>query len=418
MPERLGILLQEWRTERGLTLRGLALKSGVGKSTLAYWEAGARQPSVAELETVLQALRATPSERMQAYSLLSAPRALRRLRELSPLAVPTGGDLLRAMRSRQGWSQAHLAGLLGVRQSTVTRWERDEMRPDGERFDRLCTVLEASPEERTALIARHLLDAEDTAGSRESLDDTLYRLRADVWNGLSQAGDLRFLVLEARLTAAPSSGGESLVLLARVCALHAAWLSFRGRMEEAVLEAQRALDLSEQETPAEPDWLWAAHLLAKHRAEFGRRPSPLEALRILRRWAPAAEPWPSYRHWFRRNTAEYLCAAGALRSAQDLSRQVYEDAAEVEGPDRHDRLSRAQILLRCGAPEEALSYLPGDDGALPVQRLNEILTRVEVLARLGEQKAAEDHLSRAHRVITDAALWPLRERAERVGRLF
>lgn len=418
MPERLGTLLQVWRTERGFTLRGLALKSGVGKSTLAYWEAGSRQPSVAELETVLQALRATPSERMQAYSLLSAPRGLRRIRELSPLSVPTVGDLLRAMRNRQGWSQSRLADLLGVRQSTVTRWERAEMRPEGERFDRLCTVLEASPEERAALKARHLLEVAEAGGhSGASPAAQFESLRSEVWSGLAGPGDLRFLILEARLTSTLRPGTEALVLLARTYALHAAWLSFRGRLDEAVLEAQRSLDLVAQETPAAPDWLWAAHLLAKHRTETGRHPSPLEGLRILQRWASAAEPWCEYRHWFRRNTAEYLCMAGAVRSALDLSRQVYEEALMGEGPDRHDRLSRAQILLRCGSPEVALSFIPDGVDGLPVQRLNEAFTRVEVLFCLGEREAAQVQLDAAHRLITAEALWPFRDRAERLSRL-
>lgn len=292
------------------------------------------------------------------------------------------------------------------------------MRPEGERFDRLCSVLEASPEERVALVARHLLDLmESDSRSWASLEMQFHQLQAEVWAGLSRAGDLRFLVLEAGLISSRSPQNSALGLLARTYALHGAWLSFRGRLDEAVLEAQRALDLIEQEVPDAPDWLWAAHLLAKHRTETGRRPSPLESLRILQRWAPAAEPWPEYRHWFRRNTAEYLCVAGAVRSALDLSRQVHAEAIEVGGPNRHDRLSRAQILLHCGAPEEALSFVPEGDAVLPIQRLNEAFTRIEVLCRLGERDEAREQLERAHRLITAESLWPFRDRADRLARL-
>src|SRR5262249_35701971 len=118
----IGARLKEWRTERGLSLSGLALKAGIGKATLSRWEAGQTLPRLAELETVLEALGVSGARRQEALLYLDAPRALHRLREIEP-DVPLSGDLLRAMRLRRGRTQAEVAAQVGISQATLAKWE-------------------------------------------------------------------------------------------------------------------------------------------------------------------------------------------------------------------------------------------------------------------------------------------------------
>src|SRR5688572_1766966 len=103
MGHGLGTLLREWRTSRGLSLGGLALKASVGKATLSRWESGASRPRIAELEAVLDALRSSPAQRLEALAGIEAPRAAQRLRAAPAGGPPVRGDLLRAMRLRRGW---------------------------------------------------------------------------------------------------------------------------------------------------------------------------------------------------------------------------------------------------------------------------------------------------------------------------
>src|SRR5580658_7004985 len=94
---KLGSLLKTWRSQRSISLSGLALKAGIGKATLSRWEAGRTLPRIAELEAVLGALNVSGALRHEALVCLDAPRALHRLQELEE-GLPLRGDLIRAMQ--------------------------------------------------------------------------------------------------------------------------------------------------------------------------------------------------------------------------------------------------------------------------------------------------------------------------------
>jgi transcriptional regulator with XRE-family HTH domain len=109
--EQIGTYLKRVRSTGGWTLGKLARKAGVSKGALSLWESGQRQPRVVELEAVLEALGATAAQRALAFACIDAPRAILHLRRNSHDGLggpPTGGDLLRAMRLRRGWSQEQL----------------------------------------------------------------------------------------------------------------------------------------------------------------------------------------------------------------------------------------------------------------------------------------------------------------------
>src|SRR5438270_1432944 len=118
MPVQLSSFLKERRNARQLSLRALAVRSGVGKSTLNGWETGASQPCIPELGRVLEALEVPPEQRQLALSLVDAPRGIRSLRDTlaqgggpgTAIRVPVAGHLLRTMRRRRGLSLDQVAG--------------------------------------------------------------------------------------------------------------------------------------------------------------------------------------------------------------------------------------------------------------------------------------------------------------------
>ena len=77
MAESLGTLLWELRTAGGWTLGRLAQQAGVSKAALSRWEAGTRQPRVAELEAVLAALNAPAAQRAAALIEANERKRLR-----------------------------------------------------------------------------------------------------------------------------------------------------------------------------------------------------------------------------------------------------------------------------------------------------------------------------------------------------
>jgi transcriptional regulator with XRE-family HTH domain len=197
-----GNRLRAWRHDRGLTLGGLSLRSGVSKSTLSRWEASAKSgatitPRANELVRVLDALKVPAEQKAAALAefghvsalatlargagLEFAAPAAGRLGGGTPLAIvaplpprpcatfrplppevpggtdtlaglPAGGEsaagvvvlvgrVIRDLRRRHGWTQSALAAALGVRQGTVSKWESGDDWPDAARRVALCRLL-------------------------------------------------------------------------------------------------------------------------------------------------------------------------------------------------------------------------------------------------------------------------------------
>ena len=111
MAQTIGMWLQQARQRRGLSQYALAQGAHLSPSTINRWERGVTRPSIYELEQALQALGASSDERLEALRLLDAPRALITLQQMprqqphpsGELNPPLLGDLLGALRRRQGW---------------------------------------------------------------------------------------------------------------------------------------------------------------------------------------------------------------------------------------------------------------------------------------------------------------------------
>jgi transcriptional regulator with XRE-family HTH domain len=162
--QTIGVWLQQARLQRGVSQYALAQRAHLSPSTINRWERGVTRPSVYELEQALQALGASSAERLEALRLLDAPRALVTLQQLTrqqphpsgELNPPLLGDLLGALRRRQGWSVAQVAAALHVSERSVRGWERSQAIPSDEHLHALCYVLQATPDEVAFILTRPL----------------------------------------------------------------------------------------------------------------------------------------------------------------------------------------------------------------------------------------------------------------------
>src|SRR5205085_2585154 len=102
------------------------------------------RPRRPELEQVLAALDASPSEQLRARGLAGAARERVRQQEAAadtllggPALLPGPGALLRALRHRRGLTLAETAARLALQPSSISRWERSEMLPAADRLEAL-----------------------------------------------------------------------------------------------------------------------------------------------------------------------------------------------------------------------------------------------------------------------------------------
>lgn len=57
----------------------------------------------------------------------------------------TFGEKLRLSRKQKGYTQRDLARLIGARHNSVSNWENNQNKPDSDTIERLCQVLDVSP---------------------------------------------------------------------------------------------------------------------------------------------------------------------------------------------------------------------------------------------------------------------------------
>lgn len=102
----LAAYLRTLRSERGMAQREWAKGSGIHQSTLWRWEQGKTLPREIELHAALAALNASPAEQHRALALLDAEhgKGIERTALRSEIPLVHRGDLLRALRLRQGWT--------------------------------------------------------------------------------------------------------------------------------------------------------------------------------------------------------------------------------------------------------------------------------------------------------------------------
>jgi transcriptional regulator with XRE-family HTH domain len=366
---------------------------------------------VYELEAVLTALGASDLERALAWQQLNAPRAVRVITTqpmssvLPARAAPIGGELLKAMRRRRGWTLEQVALHLGVTVSTVSRWERSESWPTEEQLSRLCRMLGANEAEHAALQGgRGVLNwLPFPAASASDLAALLEALRTHQMPIEPALMELVYLCIEGCIWQLVGCGKAQVGLLLDAYAYHCRWLVEQARLQEAQQPACRALRLFERVHSMRPHWFGVLHALAKGTAELGSRPSPLEGVAFLQRWLPPAERHaPEYEAWFLRDIAEYLSFSRYRADAETARRLAQQKSQPWRPEDPNVSLSNAMVLVNQGRSEEALKVLsttPGlewDANDSIQQHINESFVWIRALEGCGCRSEAMLWRERLH----------------------
>ncbi len=406
-------LIRDLRSSREMSIRSLGQAAGVSPSAICNWEAGRVEPRIPELEAVLEALQASQQARQEAYARINAPRALAQLRsqttllenapEEHPLAFPSSGDLLRALRHRCGWTLEWAAARLGVQPSTISRWERSQMWPSESDLEAYCTLLNVHPEERSALTNLGLCQPslyERESVSLEALEQQGVCLQQDVIRGETTLMDLRFLSLEALLWQRASRSRSARHLLAQTYVWHAQWLLWRERLPEAGQTAQQALRIVEEEDRPEPYWLRAVYVYAASLAESGKHPAPMRGARFVQDWLWAAH-WPVTEAWMCHTIASYALAVGETEEALKMVERakVAADRSENRAALRHSGCDGAVIMAGAHRSEEALALLSTEDHTNVYHQAYQASVWTSVLLRLGATSEAYQWYLRACEIV-------------------
>lgn len=343
----------------------MAARARVNASTLSRWESGKYSPSVPELEAVLRALGATEAQHREMLGQINAPRALQALQGQEGIGVPVGGDLLRAMRLRRGFTQAEVARSMGVKQGQVAKWEHSDAWPDANPLHALCHTLGAQPDEVTALTTgrfrwdagRSLLSASRRTDSEEwlsQIDGLLFQNPYDLL-------DLTFLSVEVRLWEIREQQSFAFPLLAVAYAHHARSHLFHHKPAQAAFWARRTLELAKQPaTVADPRHAgWGAAVVASAAAlaSTQRRGDLRRAVALLEEWLPAVHN-PAFRAWILSDLASYHARLNNADAAIAISRGAIKEARSVgDGEFLYRFRDHAQLLADLGRYKEALETL-------------------------------------------------------------
>lgn len=433
--ESVGSLLRVLRQTRGFSLGAVSLRAGVHKSTLSRWESGTQQPNIPELEAVLAALDATTDVRKQALSFLNAPRAVRRLRKEETLGSgdvandpPHMGELLSALRFRQGATRDQAAERLGVHPSTLCRWERGEARPDRDFLPFLCRTLQARPEEIIAL-TRSLERNGGWPPDREYTEpDALeYRFRTHfvpllLLSEQHPGEELGFLALEAALWRHALRREALRPLLGEVYAFHANYLRNFYRYTESEIYARKALGhLPRSARGVLPEWVPLSIICIVDAIAFRiRNGGSSQGIALMERWCSHSGLPLQYVAWMRRKMAVFVSSQGrsedaltALRLGESV--RLDDESAEVQAQFRQEnRRYAASIFLSVGRAEVARTFLVEEDDASPANRVRDALLWARVCLPMGKLSEAQDWLSRAQ---SEVALHGLLHRQAEVDKV-
>ncbi len=417
---RLGHSLRALRLKRGMSQEQVAIQARITPRTLRYWESDNYQmPRLVELENVLKALEATPSERVEIYALLPDRRRNPLVQQgegtrnipaslLGPL--PGSGDMIRTMRMRRGWTQEQFADEMRINRSTIFRWESTRTVPSEDDSARLCGVLGALPHELAALQSGRLSPShwppQLTLEECRQQYETLMQIRKGDF-ALLPLMDLYALALKLQLRPLLSQSSEALSLLAKVEALHGWWLFMQGRKAEACAGNWRALNLTRGATAPDYFFVDALNILSAH--AMSGAGGPENGVKLLYPWLRLLSP------------ALHICLLCDMALYAGMARRQEEAASFLQQAERslHSRgqeskinrdyfhMTKARVLLLHGKALEALDWLPpvaAGDG-----HIHELMIWAEMYLAAGEKDAAARCLNESQALLTLAPL-PARQK--------
>lgn len=406
-------------------MRQAAHLAQINPSTISRWESGQTRPSAIELEAVMKVLHVPLKEQRRVWELLGAPRALARLQAMdrahSALVshTPMPGELLKAMRLRQGWTLEQTAFHLQVSAPTLSRWERSEIWPSTENLHALCQVLNAREEEVIALSRGPQVWLYDNPLVPSDIDSLKQMTYDDssiyVPNIELPLMDLFCHSLEARLCQLLRQGQRVRPFLISAYVRHATFLLHTGRLKEAQTPAYRALHLIQHDQGWEARWLRTIHIIAKGAAELGYRFAPKRGVEVLQTYLPlTVELSWAYETWFLRDIAEYLSATSSRGAAIEASERALHRASDYDERDRNVHFSHALVLINTGHAQRAVELLEGipelnwQPGESVAQQVHETAIWVKALRGVNRGAEADEWLHRLACLAEENHLWQLR----------
>jgi transcriptional regulator with XRE-family HTH domain len=417
--QTIGLWLQQARQRRGLSQYALAQGAHLSPSTINRWERGVTRPSIYELEQALQALGASSAERLDALRLLDAPRALMTLQQLTrqqphpsgELNPPLLGDLLGALRRRQGWSVAQVATALHVSERSVRGWERSQAIPSDEHLHALCYVLQATPDEVAFILTRPLwLEPPSPHATQE--DASLLKMRIEemrqlIWQGATEGMELRLLALEAQVWWHVRQCPRHAEFLREVYTLCCQWHTLHGRVQDAERYGYRGLHLVSHARSFPRSAAWLIMAVAIGNAEPSRiEPRMIESARILQDWLPQVHQSTEHEAWFYREMSEFYSAAHRYDEAERAAEQGFQIIQRSDNPAEHQhaRVSRALVLCRVGQPRKAMETLNPPVNPLPATQAHYLMVLYEICSALGDTEQAVAALTEAEQIAQQHAI--------------
>lgn len=401
-----------------------AQQAGIHRATLDRWEKGRTQPRLSELEALLSVLDVNAKQQHQALRLIDAPRAVRQIRQevtrfaeqTGLAAMPHGGDLLRALRTRLGLSLEEAANRIQISAGTLRRWEKREVWPPLEQLHRLCYALQAQEEEIVALTVgrfAHFQGAQENI-PLESLHQRFEDINASRYDLMeSQLMELSLLTLEAQLWphAARSAAGRR--LLAEVYTEHSHVLSDQKRHTEMGQYADRALDIAPDKSTRESFWLTAGVFSAAAAFLRGGASGNRRSIERFRQLLPFART-SEQESWILSWLGVLLVADGAQESGLFLFDQACRVAGGSDDPihRRKRENDKGRMLLDIRRPAEALQIITVEPDDNPYFRTEQLLAQAQAYLEMNNISEAHDYLDQAYREIEAHHLLHFRAQAD------
>lgn len=292
--------MRRLRQARGFGIRELARLAGTSKRSVQDWETGRHAPSGEALDRVLKALDAPEGLRARLLAQAAPAYARAQLAHTSLGAPVDVGQILRAMRLRQGTTQAEVARAVEVSQATLARWEAGESTPSAEALHRVLFALEASADEALALMS-----AERREPAEGDLGDAFRRIHRAADAPLALR-DVLLLGIESELwwLAAHDPAAESALCLVVAARAHQSLM--RGALEDLDGTVRRALRLTRSAGDAAPA---AAAVFAGCWVRQRRPGGAAGAARSLGKWSGRMGD-PRLRAWLRAAQGTAMVRAG------------------------------------------------------------------------------------------------------------
>ncbi len=379
-----GDRLRVAREGKGRSLRQVADRAGIGRSSLSRWERGLSVPSKKDLDRLLLVLGIEGAEvfsvNLNLQSGKDSERSFRFRRRL-----------LRAIRMRSALSLALAADRVGVSKVTLSRWEAGDRWPGCSRLAEVARALGATEREIEAI------GSHDPVGSFVAIDaasgkDRIEALRGEITTGRLRDLDLDFLGLDESLSRSREIRDERLRLELR--AAYIEWLGWWYREEEAGRLACKLIGRLERD-PGAAVWGRILRAAANYHGEIKR--DPFTSLDLLEFASRRLDRHPSH-GFVLREISGFMLGSDETDSAREILRRARDSCSGEESQETHlycCEMIEASLWSAAGKHHQAIGKLPGATTLDPYLSVASAVGRARILETAGLVDEARSQLTSA-----------------------